>query len=124
MLPCLVRSAKIRHAALIDNANLVKMLVQRLSSLVDGNDGSRVEDVGRYAQGFDKLESSAGVETSSRANRKSATSPRVMWNKDVLIPSPNTTPRGHSLSNRHTLLLSATHSPNGSITNRSVQSMP
>jgi len=120
MLPCLVRSAKIRHAALIDDTNLVKVLVQRLSSLVNGNDGGRVEDVGRDAQGFDKLESSAGIETSSRANRTSVTILRVMWNEDGLIISPNTTPRGHSLSNRHTLLLSATHSPNGSITDRSV----
>lgn len=77
MLPCLVRSAKIRHAALIDDANLVKVLIQRLSSLVDGNDGGRVEDVGRDAQRFDKLESSAGVETSSRANHTSVTTLRV-----------------------------------------------
>ena len=124
MLPCLVRSAKICHTALIDDANLVKVLVQRLSSLIDGNDGGRMEDVGRDAQGLDKLESGAGVEASSRADRTSVTIHCVMWNKDVLIPSPNTTPRRHSLSNRHTLLLSATHSPNGSITNRSVQSMP
>ena len=120
MLPCLVRSAKIRHAALIDDANLVKVLVQRLSSLVDGNDGSRVEDVGRDAQGFHKLESSAGVEASSRTNRTSVSFLCVAQNEDILIPSPNTAPRGHSLSNRHTLLLSATHSPNGSITNRSI----
>ena len=73
MLPCLVSGAKIRHAALIDDANLVKVLVQRLPSLVDGNDGSRVEDVGRDAQGLDKLESSARVETSSRADRTSVT---------------------------------------------------
>ena len=73
MLPCLVRSAKIRHAALIYDANLVKVLVQRFSGLVDGNDGRRVEDVGCDAQGFDKLESGAGVETSSRADRTSVT---------------------------------------------------
>ena len=73
MLPCFVGGAKIRHAALIDDTNLVKVLVQRLSSLVDGNDGGRMEDVGRDAQGLDKLESSAGVEASSRANRTSVT---------------------------------------------------
>ena len=78
MLPCFVGSAKVRHAALIDDANLVKVLVQRLSSLIDGNDGSRVEDVGRDAQRFDKLESGAGVETSSRADRTSVTIHRVM----------------------------------------------
>ena len=55
MLPCLVRSAKIRHAALIYDANLVKVLVQRLSGLVDGNDGGCVEDIGRDTQGLDKF---------------------------------------------------------------------
>ena len=120
MLPCFVGGAKIRHAALIDDANLVKVFVQRLSSLVDGNDGGRVEDVGRDAQRFDKLESSAGVQASSRANVTSVTILHIICNEDALIPGPNTTPRGHSLSNRHTLLLSATHSPNGSITDRSV----
>ena len=73
MLPCLVGGPKVRHAALIDDTDLVKVLVQRLSSLVDGNDGGRMEDVGRDAQGLDKLKSGAGVEASSRTNCTSVT---------------------------------------------------
>jgi len=106
-LPCPQRQHN--HAALIDDENLVKILVQRLPS--PGNDAGHLEDVGRGAQGFDKFESSAGVETSSRANRTSVTILRVMWNEDILIPSPDTVPRGQSLSNRRTRFFSPPFTP-------------
>jgi hypothetical protein len=46
--------AKVSHAALINDADLVEQLEQRLSGLVDRNDGCEIVNVGSNAQGSDE----------------------------------------------------------------------
>lgn len=51
--------------AFIYDADLIEVLIQRFSSLVDGHHSGKLERVSCNAQSADELESSASIETAS-----------------------------------------------------------
>ena len=53
---------EVGHFALVDDGDLVEELVERLASLVDGDDGGVREEVGARAEGADVFEGGGGVE--------------------------------------------------------------
>ena len=72
VLPRLARAAKIYHVTFVKKANLIKKVVQWLSSLVKGDDRCHASDVCSDAEGLDELQSGGRAVCALALRHKSA----------------------------------------------------
>jgi hypothetical protein len=54
------------NSTIVENHDLVELIVNTFTSLVKGNKGSLVHDIGQKSKGFSVIKSSGSVKTSSR----------------------------------------------------------
>lgn len=55
VLPSVFGGPEVRHLALVEHANLIEKLVQRLACLVNSNDGCHMSNVGGQPEGADEF---------------------------------------------------------------------
>lgn len=57
---------EVNDVTFVDDHDLVELVVDALTGLIEGDKGSLVHDIGQESKGFGVVESSGGVETSRR----------------------------------------------------------
>jgi hypothetical protein len=121
VLPCRICRAEIDHSTFVDQANLVEEPVERLSCLVNRDDGRQPADIRRDSQRANVFDSGRRVKSTGRAGKvyESCFSWVLKLTQTcLLVPRGHKTPRRQRLADRHPFLLSTRDPSQRGITNR------